>query len=206
MNNFVLMTITGESAAGKSYLLDKLTEQDVVNKIVSCTSRPPRTSEVEGKDYYFLSEEKFKDEFRWKLDRGHFAEMVNYNGTYYGTTHIELENKINGLKPGAIIVEPQGVNIYKKYCSGQRIQMLKVFVMTNEDVRLQRLNQRLLIELDTDPLDKLKHIIRHTNRIIATATEEKTWSTAHKYDLYVSGEYLEPAISLIKQAIKEIGG
>ena len=198
MNNYMFMTITGETCAGKSHLLDELVARDIVNKIVSCTTRPPRVGEVEGKDYYFLS----KDDFQWALDRGDFAEVVEFNGTYYGTTHGEIQTKVDGKKPGVIIVEPKGVEIYRKYCSSQRIQMIKIYVMTPEKVRLDRLSKRFMKELELSSEERLKLIERFTKRIYATATEEQQWSLAHKYDLYVSGEYTESAISLIKEAIR----
>jgi len=199
MNNYTLMTITGETCAGKSYLLDKLVENNIVNKIVSCTTRPPRIGEIDGKDYYFLS----KEDFQWGLDRGNFAEHVEFNGTHYGTTNDEIQSKIDGRKPGTIIVEPQGVEIYERYCLGQNIRMMKVFVMTPEKVRLDRLSKRFQKELESSSEERLKLIERFTKRIYATATEEQIWAQAHRYNLYVSGEYTEASISLLKEAIEK---
>jgi len=193
------MTITGETCAGKSYLMDELVARDMVNKIISCTTRPPRAGEIDGKDYYFLS----KEDFQWGLDCGNFVEHVEFNGTYYGTTNDEIQTKINGKKPGAIIVEPQGVEIYNRYCLGQDIKMMKVFVMTPEKVRLDRLSKRFLKELESSSEERLKLIERFIKRIYATATEEQIWVQAHRYNAYVSGEYTESAIMLIKEAIKD---
>lgn len=201
MNNYTLMTITGETCAGKSYLLDELIARDMVNKIVSCTTRPPRVGEIDGKDYYFLSEE----DFQWGLDRGDFAEYIKFNGVYYGTRHNELQSKITELKPGVIILEPNGVNIYEQYCATQAIAMLKVFVMTPEKVRLERLNKRFLKELNScsdNPEDRFRLIEQFTNRVYSTATEEQKWVTSRRYDLYVSGEYTRASIELIKELIK----
>ncbi|MEM4261304.1 MAG: hypothetical protein QXG00_08725 [Candidatus Woesearchaeota archaeon] len=200
MNNYIFMTITGKTCAGKSYLLDELISKNIVNKIVSCTTRPPRIDEINGRDYYFLSEE----EFQWGLDRGDFIESVKFNDVYYGTTYKELETKIDNKKPGAIIIEPNGIKNYEKYCSTQNIKMLKTFVITNENVRLERLNNRFLKELEFGNENKIEIIKRFTKRIYTTAIEEQKWLTAHNYDLYITGEYLNAAVSLIEKVILEI--
>ena len=49
---------------------------------VSYTTRPRRPGEKDGKDYYFITEEAFKD----KLDRGEFAEWEENYGYLYGTS------------------------------------------------------------------------------------------------------------------------
>lgn len=195
-DNFILMTITGETCAGKSYLLDELVRRGIVNKIISCTTRPIRTNEVEGKDYYFVN----KNDFQWELDRNNLIEFVKFNDAWYGTTNKEFQNKIDGKKPGVIIIEPNGIKIYEKICKEQNIRMLKIFVNTPEKVRLDRLNKRFLKELESSTEDKFKLIERFSKRV--RAIEEYTWKSAYDYDLYVSGEYIEPSIMLIKEVIK----
>ena len=55
---------------------------------VSVCSRPPRPGEVDGKDYYFISEQ----EFRNRITKSEFVEWEEvYPGHYYGTLKSELE-------------------------------------------------------------------------------------------------------------------
>ena len=55
---------------------------------VSCTTRPPRGQEVNGREYYFIT----VDEFRQRIAEGDFIEYEQvYEGLYYGTLKSEIE-------------------------------------------------------------------------------------------------------------------
>lgn len=81
--------ITAPSGAGKTsivqYLLKKL---PVLSFSVSATTRSSRANETEGLDYYFITEEEFKD----KIHDKEFLEWeMVYEGKYYGTLKSEME-------------------------------------------------------------------------------------------------------------------
>ncbi len=55
---------------------------------VSCTTRPPRGQEVDGREYYFISREAFEQ----KIQEGAFIEHEQvYEGLYYGTLYSEID-------------------------------------------------------------------------------------------------------------------
>ena len=90
MNQHKIIIITAPSGAGKTsivhYLLQKYPRQLAFS--VSATTRQPRENEINGEDYYFLSEEIF----RQKIQQNEFVEWeMVYEGKYYGTLHAELE-------------------------------------------------------------------------------------------------------------------
>lgn len=86
----MLIVITGPSGCGKSTLANRmLTELENVEFSVSYTTRQKRSAEIEGKDYYFISEEKFKRMIQEKK----FVEWAIVHGNYYGTSKNELEKK-----------------------------------------------------------------------------------------------------------------
>jgi guanylate kinase len=60
---------------------------------VSATTRPPRPGEVEGRDYYFLSDPEFDE----RVQRGEFVEHAVYSGNRYGTLRSELERPARGI-------------------------------------------------------------------------------------------------------------
>jgi guanylate kinase len=84
-----LIIVSAPSGAGKTTIVRYLLSLDLPLAFsVSATSRPPRTGEVNGKDYYFLS----ADDFRNKIDAGAFLEWEEvYAGTYYGTLMSEVD-------------------------------------------------------------------------------------------------------------------
>ncbi len=84
-----VFVITGPSGAGKGTLIKGLLERVQGLEIaVSATTRPRRPGEVDGREYWLLSE----DEFTSKVDEGAFLEWVPYvSGHRYGTLRSEIE-------------------------------------------------------------------------------------------------------------------
>jgi guanylate kinase len=84
-----IIIITAPSGAGKStithYLIDKY---QALSFSISAATRIPRGQEQDGVDYYFLSEEAFKQ----KINEDAFLEWeMVYEGKYYGTLRSELD-------------------------------------------------------------------------------------------------------------------
>ena len=84
-----VLVITGPSGAGKGTLIKGLLERvPGLEVAVSATTRPRRRGEVDGREYWFLSDE----EFTRKVDEGAFLEWVPYvSGRRYGTLRSEIE-------------------------------------------------------------------------------------------------------------------
>jgi guanylate kinase len=82
MTKGALFVISAPSGAGKSTLIERIRPRfpDMLYS-VSCTTRPPRSGEVEGIHYYFLSEERFRD----MILRNEFLEWKEVHGNLYGT-------------------------------------------------------------------------------------------------------------------------
>ena len=89
----MLIVITGPSGCGKSTLANRmLVELENVAFSVSYTTRKKRNTEIEGKDYYFISTDRFERMIR----DGKFVEWAIVHGNYYGTSKSELEKKVAG--------------------------------------------------------------------------------------------------------------
>jgi guanylate kinase len=78
----LLIVVSAPSGGGKSTLCDRLLEEfpDIVYS-VSCTTREPRGAEVDGEDYFFLTQEGFLD----RVAKGEFLEHALVHGNHYGT-------------------------------------------------------------------------------------------------------------------------
>lgn len=112
--NHKLIIITAPSGAGKTSITRHLlkTFPDKLDFSVSAATRKARSYEKDGVDYYFISEETFKQ----KIQHAEFVEWeMVYDGKYYGTLKSELEriwtmNRIPVLDvdvKGAIHVQQQ---------------------------------------------------------------------------------------------------
>ena len=71
---------------------------------VSCTTRAPRSNEVPGRDYYFMS----RAEFIAKREQGAFAESAEVHGNLYGTLRDEVERVMKGGKHVVMDIDVQG--------------------------------------------------------------------------------------------------
>ncbi len=82
MKHPLLIVVSAPSGAGKSTLCDRVLADDIdIIYSVSCTTRAPRGSEMDGVDYNFLSPEKFKS----RAESGDFLEYATVHGNSYGT-------------------------------------------------------------------------------------------------------------------------
>ena len=109
-----LIIFSAPSGAGKTTIVRHLLEQDLnLEFSISATSRGKRHTETDGKDYYFLSPE----EFRNKIENNEFLEWEEvYQGTLYGTLKSEVERiRSSGQNVIFDVDVVGGLNIKKYY-------------------------------------------------------------------------------------------
>ena len=86
-----LIIITGPSGVGKGTVVKELLDKDKdIWLSVSATTRNPRMGEKNGENYYFISDEKFKD----MINNKEFLEWAQFAGNYYGTPLSTVNEKI----------------------------------------------------------------------------------------------------------------
>ena len=85
MNNIhrsgILFVLSAPSGAGKTTLTTALRHKPDFVYAVSCTTRAPRAGEIDGEDYFFLSQ----DDFQSRVEAGEFLEFAEVHGRFYGT-------------------------------------------------------------------------------------------------------------------------
>ena len=130
--------LVGISGAGKDTIKRALLETQQFGEIVSHTTRLPRKNhgidEVDGKDYYFISEKNAQE----MLSMHEFIEVKHVHGNIYGTTIGALEK---AASQGVAItdIDVQGVKEYKKISS----DVIALFILPpSYEVWLQRLRSR----------------------------------------------------------------
>ena len=93
----ILLVVSGPSGSGKTTLCRRLKESGEVRYSISCTTRPPRSGEVDGRDYHFLN----REEFERRLQTGDFLEHAEVHGHLYGSLKSEV---LGHLKAGTDVV------------------------------------------------------------------------------------------------------
>ncbi len=100
-----VLVICAPSGAGKTTLIKRLREEfPNFGYSISCTTRPPRAGEVDGKDYHFISVNEFKE----KRDSEYFAEWAKVHGNYYGTPLKATMDVLNSGQDLIFDVDVQG--------------------------------------------------------------------------------------------------
>src|SRR6059036_3293318 len=100
----ILFVISAPSGAGKTTLVEALRQTANLFYSVSCTTRAPRSGEIDGEHYQFLS----TGDFRARLKGGDFLEHAQVHGDFYGTLR---EPVLTNLKKGVdvlIDIDTQG--------------------------------------------------------------------------------------------------
>ncbi len=108
-----LIVISGFSGVGKGTVIHRLMEENEGFAFsISCTTRYQREGEVDGRDYFFLSHESFKD----GIERGRFLEYAQYSGNYYGTPAQYVFNQLGRGIHIVLDIEYQGAfQVKEKY-------------------------------------------------------------------------------------------
>jgi guanylate kinase len=97
--------LSSPSGGGKTTIAHKLlVMRRDVGYSVSCTTRPPREGEVDGRDYHFLSAKEFKSGQK----AGKFAESAEVHGHLYGTLRAEVERVLSSGKHVIMDIDVQG--------------------------------------------------------------------------------------------------
>ena len=105
-----LFIIAAPSVAGKTSLVKELLKKiDNLSVSTSYTTRQPRKNEVDGKDYHFIEEKKFKD----LINKDFFLEYAIVFGNYYGTSHFSVKSELETGKNIILEIDWQGMRKIK---------------------------------------------------------------------------------------------
>ena len=104
MSPFPLI-LSSPSGAGKTSIARRLLEtRDDVGYSISVTTRAPRAGEVDGRDYYFWTEQAFLE----ARDREEFAEWASVHGKFYGTLRSEVDRVLSSGRHVILDIDVQG--------------------------------------------------------------------------------------------------
>lgn len=141
----ILVVFSGPSGSGKGTVLkEALKRSDDLKVSVSVTTRSPRKGEVDGVDYIFYSQEKFKD----LIEKDGFLEWACFCENYYGTPKAEIESLLASGKNVVLEIEVQGAMKIREKCP-------EAVLIFNLPPSMEELKNRL-IGRNTDTEDVIK--------------------------------------------------
>lgn len=121
MKKGLLIVISGPSGAGKGTICKALLEKQDFWISVSATTRQPREGEIDGKSYFFLG----IDEFKNRIEQEGFLEYAEVYGNYYGTPKASVNEKIDNGEDVILEIDIQGaLKVKENYPDGVFIFIL----------------------------------------------------------------------------------
>ena len=130
-----LVIVSGPSGSGKSTVTKIVKDRLGIPLSISATTRKPRVGEIDGKDYFFLTKEKFEE----KIKSDEFYEYANVHGNYYGTLKEVVESNLKKGNNVILEIDVQGALIVKEK---KKDAVLVFFKTENMDILEERLRKR----------------------------------------------------------------
>ena len=136
-NDGVMIILSSPSGAGKTTLVNLLSQKNNFEISISHTTRQPRQNEVPNKDYYFVSEEEFKR----LIKNQEFLEYAKVFNNYYGSTRTPVINKLNEGKNVLFDIDWQGADQIKN--KKLDYKLITFFILPpSKEVLFDRLSNR----------------------------------------------------------------
>lgn len=178
----MLVVVSGFSGAGKGTLMKELLKRyDNYALSISATTRKPRTGESDGREYFFVTEEKFKD----MIEKDALIEYAQYVNHYYGTPREYVLNQMEKGKDVILEIEIQGALKVKQSFP----EAILVFVMPPNAEELKR----RLVGRGTESLDVINARLRR-------AVEEAV--DMDQYDYILINDEIEACVEEMHRMIQ----
>src|SRR5690554_6881897 len=176
----ILIVLSGPSGAGKGTICKSLLAETNIQYSISATTRNPRPTEMDGRDYFFITKEDFEN----KIKENGFLEWARVYDNYYGTPKKFVEETLAEGKDCILEIDPQGA---QKVRSNKPDGVL-IFIAPPS---MQELENRIT-NRGTENLSEI------TKRL-SSAKEEML--CMYNYDYVVINDQVENAVEKIKAII-----
>jgi len=177
-----LWIISGSSGVGKGTVLKAvLAKRPDLKVSISCTTRKKREGEVHGVNYFYITDEEFKQ----SIENDEFLEWAVYNGNYYGTPVAPVEKKLSEGYDVLLEIDVQGaIKVMKK-----RNDKLSIFIAPPD---IETLRERLKGRGSETEED----IISRVSAAIAELEMQDL------YDYVVVNNFLDDAVEEVKDILE----
>tara|TARA_B100001057_G_scaffold119577_1_gene118255 strand:- start:89 stop:688 length:600 start_codon:yes stop_codon:yes gene_type:complete len=177
----IMVILSSPSGVGKTTITKKLQQKYQNLKIsISYTTRPPRSNEIDGVDYNFISKKKFEE----LINKRNFYEYAKIFENYYGTLKKNVDETI---KKNDIIfdIDWQGT---KQLTSFRNLNIIKIYLITNSKSELKK----RLLKRDQNTKEEVE------KRFNSFDEDIKHWND---YDYILINKNLEACFKQVEQII-----
>ncbi len=200
-----MIILSSPSGAGKTTLVKLLSKRKGFVTSISHTTRTPRSNEVDGKDYHFISNERFEK----MIDNKEFLEFAKVFKNFYGTTKSNIFEELNKGNNVIFDIDWQGTNqiISQKF----KNRLLTFFILppsreelfkrlTNRDMKDKLIAEERMKQFDKDVLHWKDY-----NYVIINNDLEDCYKQISEYiDCEINEKEVTYDKNLIKNHIKKL--
>lgn len=126
-----IFVFTGPDGSGRKTVANMVGNTLGIRNVISYTTRPKRSSEVHGQDYYFVSFEEFKEAEK----NNEFIEVDEINGHFYGIKGYDVEQQFKNNDFIYVVVNTKGASVLKKLF-GEKV--IRIFIYVDRDIIIER--------------------------------------------------------------------
>ncbi len=176
----LLLIISGPSGVGKGTIVKELIKSGKYSLSVSCTTRSPRAGEVDGREYFFITREKFMQ----MIADGGFIEYNNHFGNYYGTPKGFVDEK---LKTDDVILEIEVNGALKVKTTHPEAILIMILPPDRDELRAR------LVGRNSESEENIEERLKRMDYEV---------SLEDKYDYIVINDDLATAVKNIEEIIE----
>ncbi len=181
MKKGLVFVVSAPAGTGKTTLVRMLLEEFHHHAVesISFTTRPPRSNEVAGRDYNFIT----TSEFEQKIEEGEFLEYAQVFGNYYGTSRKFVQAQQEKGKHVILVIDTQGA-------LQLRGQLEAVFIFISPP-SLEELRSRLY-RRKSETEEAIEHRL---------SWAEKEMALSKKYDYHIVNDHLKTAYDVLRSIL-----
>ncbi|QKX02132.1 guanylate kinase [Wolbachia endosymbiont of Dirofilaria (Dirofilaria) immitis] len=180
----ILLVLSSPSGTGKTTILEKLLDQSTnLVRSVSVTTRKPRSGEINGKDYFFVTEERFHE----LCEAGQMLEYAKVFENFYGIPKDFIKQNLSSGVSVLLSIDWQGAfHLFKL----MREKVVSVFILppSMEELRL-RLRKR-----NADTIDEIEYRL---------AEAQKEMSKRSEYDYIIINNDIDRSVEEVNSILKK---
>lgn len=173
-----MIILVGASASGKTEVARALKREYGIKKVITHTTRTPRSGEKTGVDYFFVTEHDFES----LKKRDVFVETTTYNSFHYGTSKGQIDDD------KVLIIDPNGL---KSFLALNNKSIIAFNLTASKKTRIERMKERgdseesISERIKTDEIDFAPERVAIAHFKISTEKKNISQVAEEVYEMYV---------------------